>query len=125
MFFQKFKTPGIAHVAYIFGEKEEAVVVDPRRDVDEYLRAARDDSLQLKFILETHRQEDFVVGSHPTKGPRRLKCQAAPRTLANRGAAQWLTCALPHPVQHGSCGAASPLDARGAMQSLGGSLERI
>ena len=63
MFFQKFKTPGIAHVAYIFGEKEEAVVVDPRRDVDEYLRAARDNSLQLKFILETHRQEDFVIGS--------------------------------------------------------------
>lgn len=63
MFFQKLKTPGIAHVAYIFGEKEEAVVVDPRRDVDEYLRAARDNSLQIKFILETHRQEDFVIGS--------------------------------------------------------------
>lgn len=63
MFFKKLKTPGLAHVAYLFGEKEAAVVVDPRRDVDEYLRAAREESLQIKFILETHRQEDFVIGS--------------------------------------------------------------
>lgn len=63
MFFQKFKTPGIAHVAYMFGEKDEVVVVDPRRDVDAYLRAARENSLQIKFIIETHRQEDFVIGS--------------------------------------------------------------
>ncbi len=63
MFFQKFKTPGIAHVAYMFGEKDEVVVVDPRRDVEAYLRAARENSLQIKFIVETHRQEDFVIGS--------------------------------------------------------------
>ena len=63
MFFQKLKTPGIAHVSYVLGEKEAAIVVDPRRDVDAYLRLAHENSLQIRFILETHRQEDFVIGS--------------------------------------------------------------
>lgn len=63
MFFQKIKTPGIAHVAYLLGDKGEAVVVDPGRDLSECLQAARDNRLTIKLILETHRQEDFVIGS--------------------------------------------------------------
>jgi hydroxyacylglutathione hydrolase len=63
MFFQRIKTPGIAHSAYILGESGEAVIVDPRRDVDEYLRLARENELTIKYVLETHRQEDFVLGS--------------------------------------------------------------
>ena len=63
MFFQRIKTPGIAHSAYVFGDSGEAVVVDPRRDVDEYLRLARENKLTIKYVLETHRQEDFVMGS--------------------------------------------------------------
>lgn len=63
MFFQRVKTPGIAHAAYIIGEGGEAAVVDPRRDVDEYLRIARDNELSIKYVIETHRQEDFVLGS--------------------------------------------------------------
>jgi hydroxyacylglutathione hydrolase len=64
MFFQRIKTPGIAHSAYILGEEGgEAVVVDPRRDVDEYLRVARENELTITYVLETHRQEDFVLGS--------------------------------------------------------------
>lgn len=63
MFFQRIKTPGIAHSAYILGEGGEAVVVDPRRDVDDYLRLARENKLTIKYVLETHRQEDFVLGS--------------------------------------------------------------
>lgn len=63
MFFQRIKTPGIAHSAYVFGDKGEAMVVDPRRDIDEYLRVAREEGLSIKYVLETHRQEDFVMGS--------------------------------------------------------------
>ena len=62
--FERIKTPGIAHVAYFLGAKGEALVVDPRRDVDEYLKIARKNKLTIKFILETHRQEDFVIGSN-------------------------------------------------------------
>ncbi|MFN2427198.1 MAG: rhodanese-like domain-containing protein [Candidatus Binatia bacterium] len=63
MIFQRIKTPGIAHVAYVIGAKGEAAVIDPRRDVDEYLNAARENDLTIKYVIETHRQEDFVLGS--------------------------------------------------------------
>jgi len=63
MFFQRIKTPGLAHIAYLLGDKEEAVLVDPRRDVEEYLTLARENDLIIKYVLETHRQEDFVIGS--------------------------------------------------------------
>ncbi len=63
MFFQRVKTPGIAHAAYVIGEGGEAAVVDPRRDVDEYLRVARENKLTIAYVIESHRQEDFVLGS--------------------------------------------------------------
>lgn len=63
MFFKRLKTPGIAHVAYLIGNEGEAAVVDPRRDVDEYLKAAYENEQSIKYVIETHRQEDFVMGS--------------------------------------------------------------
>lgn len=63
MLFRKVKTPGLAHVAYVLGDKAEALVVDPRRDVDEYVSIARSEGLRIRYVLETHRQEDFVMGS--------------------------------------------------------------
>lgn len=63
MFFQRIKTPGIAHVAYLIGDKGEAALIDPRRDIDEYLQIARENKLTINFVIETHRQEDFVMGS--------------------------------------------------------------
>ena len=35
VFFQRIKTPGIAHVAYIIGDKGEAAIIDPRQDAVE------------------------------------------------------------------------------------------
>jgi len=63
MIFQRIKTSGIAHIAYLIGNKGEGVVVDPRRDVDMYLTLARKHKLTIKYVIETHRQEDFVMGS--------------------------------------------------------------
>lgn len=59
----RFETPGIAHYAYLLSDGGEAAIIDPRRDVDEYLRAIRDRGLRLRYVIETHRQEDFVLGS--------------------------------------------------------------
>jgi len=63
MIFERIKTPGIAHVAYLIGNQGEAAVVDPRRDVDEYVTLARKHKVTIKYAIETHRQEDFVMGS--------------------------------------------------------------
>ena len=43
--------------------REEAVVIDPRRDVDEYLRLAEHLGLRIVASLETHLHADFVSGS--------------------------------------------------------------
>ncbi len=63
MFFKRIKTPGIAHNAYLIGSKGIGLLIDPRRDIDEYLQVARENKLQIKYVFETHRQEDFVIGS--------------------------------------------------------------
>ncbi len=68
MFFQRLKTPGLGHNSYLLGCGEGlAVVVDPRRDVDEYLQLARENDLSIAFVFETHRQEDFEFGSAALK----------------------------------------------------------
>ncbi|MCB9788529.1 MAG: MBL fold metallo-hydrolase [Deltaproteobacteria bacterium] len=56
-------TPGIGHFAYLIADGGEAAVVDPRRDVDEYLAMARRLGVRVSHVVETHRQEDFVMGS--------------------------------------------------------------
>ncbi|MES2787012.1 MAG: rhodanese-like domain-containing protein [Pseudomonadota bacterium] len=63
MIFERIKTPGIAHVAYLIGNEGEAAVVDPRRDIEEYVKLARKHKVTIKYAIETHRQEDFVMGS--------------------------------------------------------------
>ena len=62
MFFQPVKTPGIAHVAYILAENGVAALVDPGRDVERYLQVIEANGLRLRWIIETHRQEDFEMG---------------------------------------------------------------
>ncbi len=64
MFFHRLKTPGLGQNSYVLGCGEGlAVVIDPRRDVSEYLRLARENDLSIAYVLETHRQEDFEFGS--------------------------------------------------------------
>lgn len=60
---KRIETPGIAHYAYLITDGGEAALVDPRRDIDDYLKAARELGTQIKYVIETHRQEDFMMGS--------------------------------------------------------------
>ena len=62
MFFQRIETPGIAHFAYILGGGGAAALIDPARDVERYLGILRRNGLTLRYVLETHRQEDFEMG---------------------------------------------------------------
>ena len=69
MFFQRVKTDGLGHNAYVLDCGEgQAVVIDPRRDVAEYVRLARENDLSIAYVLETHRQEDFEFGSRTLAG---------------------------------------------------------
>ncbi len=57
------KSEGLAHNSYYLSDEAEAVVIDPRRDCEIYTRTAGKECVTIKYILETHRNEDFVVGS--------------------------------------------------------------
>ncbi len=62
MYFKQFYLGCLAHASYLIGDGGEAAVVDPRRDVDEYIAEARAQGLTIRWILETHLHADFVSG---------------------------------------------------------------
>jgi len=62
MFEQRFYVEGLAHASYLFGANGEAAVVDPKRDVNDYLAAANARNLKIVAIFETHPHADFVSG---------------------------------------------------------------
>ena len=62
MFFKQFYLACLAHASYLIGSDGEAAVVDPQRDVDEYLQEAAAHDLQIKYVIETHLHADFVSG---------------------------------------------------------------
>jgi hydroxyacylglutathione hydrolase len=64
MYFRQFYLGCLAHASYLIGDAGEAAVVDPRRDVDEYLDEARAQGLSIRWVLETHLHADFVSGHH-------------------------------------------------------------
>ena len=67
MHFETFKTPGLAHNAYLLAFKQKGILIDPRRDVDEYIESAQKNGIDIQYVLETHRQEDFILGSATMK----------------------------------------------------------
>jgi hydroxyacylglutathione hydrolase len=61
--FERFESAGLAHYSYLIGDGTEAVVIDPRRDVEAYVDRATRAGMRISRILETHRNEDYVIGS--------------------------------------------------------------
>ena len=62
MYFQQFYLGCLAHASYLIGADGEAAVVDPQRDVEQYLQAAAAHGFQITYIIETHLHADFVSG---------------------------------------------------------------
>lgn len=62
MLIQQFFVRGIAHSSYILAGKENCAVIDPRRDADIYIEAAKALGVKITHILETHLHADFISG---------------------------------------------------------------
>jgi hydroxyacylglutathione hydrolase len=62
MYFKQFYLGCLAHASYLIGADGEAVVIDPQRDVDQYVAEAESQNLKIKYIVETHLHADFVSG---------------------------------------------------------------
>src|SRR5690606_4640408 len=65
MFFQRLYDAGLAQASYIVGCQAtgESVVVDPNRDVQQYIDAAEKEGLRITHVTETHIHADFVSGA--------------------------------------------------------------
>lgn len=62
MYFKQFYLGCLAHASYLIGSQGKALVVDPQRDVDQYIDEAAAQGLTITHILETHLHADFVSG---------------------------------------------------------------
>lgn len=62
MYFKQFYLGCLAHASYLIGSEGEAAVVDPQRDVEQYIDEAAQHGLTIRYVIETHLHADFVSG---------------------------------------------------------------
>ena len=62
MYFRQFYLGCLAHASYLIGSEGVAAVVDPQRDVDQYIEDAARQGLEIRYVMETHLHADFVSG---------------------------------------------------------------
>jgi glyoxylase-like metal-dependent hydrolase (beta-lactamase superfamily II)/rhodanese-related sulfurtransferase len=60
--FYQFYLTCLAHASYLVGDGGECAIVDPQRDVDQYVDEAQRLGLAIRYVIETHLHADFVSG---------------------------------------------------------------
>ena len=60
--FRQYDLGVLSHFSYLLGSEGEAIVVDPCRDVDRYVKDAKELGLKITGIYLTHSHADFVAG---------------------------------------------------------------
>jgi hydroxyacylglutathione hydrolase len=76
----------LAQASYLVGceETETAIIVDPGRDIDRYIEAARQAKMRIAFVTETHIHADFISGSREL-----AKATGATLLLSAEGGEDW------------------------------------
>ncbi len=69
MYFNQITVPGLGCNSYVIGcpGARQAVVVDPKRDVQDYMDISRDEGMKITHIIETHVHADHVSGNQELK----------------------------------------------------------
>jgi len=69
MFFKQFKVEGLGCLSYMIGcpAAGKAFVVDPKRDIDDYLHTAAAYGMTITGIIDTHVHADHISGAHELK----------------------------------------------------------
>ena len=86
MLLKYFYDKSLAHASYMVGCQRtgEAIVIDPNRNIDQYLEAAAAEGLRITGSAETHIHADFVSGS------RELADRAGAKLyLSDEGPSDW------------------------------------
>lgn len=82
MLFRHLYHDGLAQASYLLGCQAtgEAIVVDPNRDVERYLRLAAAEGVRITAVTETHIHADFVSGAREL-----AQCTGARLYLSDHG----------------------------------------
>ncbi len=62
MILKRYFVNGLAHASYLIGDGSEAAVVDPKRDIGDYIADAAAAGMRIVAIFNTHPHADFVSG---------------------------------------------------------------
>ncbi len=65
MYFKQIRVPGIGCLSYVVGcpAAKVAAVIDPKRDIQDYLDIAKNEGMQITHVIETHIHADHVSGN--------------------------------------------------------------
>jgi hypothetical protein len=88
MYFEQFYLGCLAHASYMLASEGEAVVVDPQRDVELYLKAAAEHGVTIRHILERVICTPTLFPDTENWRPARVR----PSTWARRLERRFLTC---------------------------------
>ena len=85
MLLKYFYDKALAHASYMVGcqRSSEAVIVDPGRDIDQYIEAAEREGIRIVGVAETHIHADYVSGA------RELAERGARLYVSDEGPAEW------------------------------------
>lgn len=86
LFFERIYDETLSQASYIVGDTEtkEAIVIDPKRDIDTYQEIAKANNLSISHITETHIHADFLSGSRELAAVTK-----APLYLSDEGGKEW------------------------------------
>jgi hydroxyacylglutathione hydrolase len=86
MLFRRFYDDQLAQASYLIGCQAtgEGIVVDPNRDVDQYIAAAESEGITISSVTETHIHADFVSGARELAGR-----TGAKMLLSDAGPPEW------------------------------------
>lgn len=85
-FFERIYDETLAQASFIIGDfnSKEAIVIDPRRDIDIYLKIAKNNNLKITKITETHIHADFLSGARELQA-----ATNAELLLSGEGGKEW------------------------------------
>ena len=86
MLLERYYDESLAQASYLIGCEAtgEAIVVDPNRDVDRYVRAAAAHRMRIRYVTETHIHADFLSGSRDL-----ARLAQATLLLSDHGGEHW------------------------------------
>jgi glyoxylase-like metal-dependent hydrolase (beta-lactamase superfamily II)/rhodanese-related sulfurtransferase len=83
MFIKQIYTGCLSEAAYFIESEGIAAIIDPLRDVDAYIKLAKERNADIKYIFETHFHADFVSGHLDLSKQTGAKIVYGPETETN------------------------------------------